>query len=150
MLPLVFDLDECLVATREANRAAYAAVGVSSPPVSDHMPARFWMYDKTLYERKHAVFPEHLARLGRALPTLELLRPGSTILTGTSARSVAAIRDWWPPLREYEILSGMGPEDKIRWLSEQSRAGIYFDDWSDFVWRVRRRTRWQAVDVSRF
>ena len=146
---LMFDLDECLVSTRRANEEAYASLGVVSPPISRHQPARFWMTDPDVYARKHAVFPSFLAIHGKLLPSMNLLMPGSLILTGTSERSVQAIRKQFPVFESYTILPGLGPEEKLS-IMRSTEPGVYFDDWPEFVQRVRRETRWQAIDVSGF
>ena len=148
-MQLVFDLDECLVATREANRAAYASLGVTSPRISDHMPARYWMRNNEIYEKKHRVFPEYLRKMGRLLPTFNLLRRDSVILTGTSTNSVLTICRVFPVFLDYVIIPDLSPDMKIEWL-RRNETGIYFDDWSEFVERVRRETRWQSIDTSRF
>lgn len=149
-MKLMFDLDECLVSTRKANEEAYASLGVISPPISKHQPARLWMSDPVIYARKHAVFPSFLATYGKLLPAADLLVPGkSLILTGTSESSVLAIRNQFPIFKGYTILPGLGPEEKLD-IMQNVGPGIYFDDWSEFVQRVRKETRWQAIDVSGF
>ncbi len=146
---LMFDLDECLVSTRKANEEAYASLGVASPPISKHHPARFWMNDVGMYERKHKVFPSFLAIHGRLLPAAKLLVPDSLIVTGTSKRSVQAIVRQFPIFQRYTIIPGLGPEEKLD-IMQSTDPGVYFDDWSEFVLRVREETKWQAIDVSGF
>jgi len=145
----MFDLDECLVSTRRANEEAYASLGVVSPEISKYQPARLWMSDPVVYEKKHSVFPVYLLKYGRLLPACNFLVAGSTILTGTSERSVQTIRDLFPLFKDFTIIPGLGPEEKLTILRSET-PGVYFDDWPEFVKRVREETEWQAVDVSRF
>lgn len=155
MIRLVFDLDETLVSTREANRAAYAEVGVICPPVSDYCPVSQWPTPPTpeQYVRKHEIFERHLRERGSTLPAIRFLSviPSSVvILTGTSAHSVRTIRKVFPEIANYPVHSGMSGQDKIEWLCRQIQAGVYFDDWHVMIERVRKETRWQAVDVTTF
>ncbi len=150
---LVFDLDECLVATREANRRAYLEVGFVVPdtPELRYRPASEWPTQPTpeQRERKHDVFERHLRDRGRLLEAARLLRLNSAIvLTGTSIRSVQSICRVFPQLGELVFHTGMTPEQKLVWLRSQTRTGIYFDDWTDMVRRVREETSWQAIDVT--
>jgi len=147
---LLFDLDECLVSTRRANEEAYASLGVVSPEISRYQPARLWMNDPEIYAKKHSVFPVYLRKYGRLLPACNLLVPGrSKILTGTSESSVRSIREQFPVFKAYTIIPSLGPEEKLR-IMRNMQPGVYFDDWPEFVKRVREETEWQAIDVSRF
>jgi len=150
---IVFDLDECLVSTREAHAMAYRSLGVEPDGLSRHLPAKCWMKDPVLYERKHEVFPGFLRQYGKILSTMPLfirMSADAVILTGTSRRSVDALIDWFPPLEwAAEILTTMDSEDKIAWFNDHE-PGVYFDDWTVFVERVREETKWQAIDVSGF
>lgn len=146
----VFDLDECLVSTRTAHEEAYKSLGVVPDGLSKHQPAKHWMKDPVLYERKHDIFPEFLRQHGKILPTLSLFQAGATILTGTSRRSVEALVVWCPVLKYAgEVLCGMDSDDKLGWLNDHE-PGVYFDDYTLFIDRVRKETAWQAIDVSGF
>jgi hypothetical protein len=149
---IVFDLDECLISTRMAHEEAYRSLGLVPSGLSKHLPAKFWMKDPVLYERKHDIFPQYLRRYGKILPTINFflaVHATATILTGTSRRSVDALVEWLPTLRGVPINCAMGPDEKIDWLNN-NEPGVYFDDWTDFVARVRKDTKWQAIDVSGF
>lgn len=149
---IVFDLDECLVSTRKAHEEAYRSLGLVPDGLSKHLPAKFWMKDPALYERKHEIFPQFLRQHGKMLPTIQLflaVRNHTFILTGTSQRSFNALVDWCPALQGVPALCTMGPEEKLAWLND-NEPGVYFDDWSEFVDRVRKETSWQAIDVSGF
>lgn len=155
MLRLVFDLDECLVATREANRLAYLEVGFVVPdtPELRHRPASDWPEQPTAEQRaaKHEIFERHLRREGRLLPVARLLRLGaSVVLTGTSTRSVQTICRVHPQLSDLVFHTSMTPEQKLIWLRGQTKTGIYFDDWAEMVRRVREETSWQSIDVTGF
>lgn len=147
---LVFDLDECLVSTRRAHDAAFRAVGITMPTDENKfMPARFWLGDKEAYARKKEVFPQ-FAHMIHRLPALDLLCPGSVILTGTSEDSLAMLLQIFPELeRASDIRTRQSWQDKLKYFHENPE-GVYFDDWTWFVKKVRRETRWQAIDVSGF
>lgn len=155
MLRLVFDLDETLVATREANRAAYAEIGVTLPPESDHRPHAEWRVaiDPEARQRKHEVFEKHLRQRGRLLPAHRFLYVNYNsvvILTGTSQESWCTICRLFPNLSPFPAHCNMGPDAKIKWLLAQTQTGIYFDDWDYMVRRVREETSWQAINVTGF
>src|SRR5580765_1824396 len=145
----VFDLDECLVATRAAHTAAFAAVGVTMPTNDDRFkPARCWLADHEKYLEKKRIFPDYLY-LVHPLPALQMLRKNSIILTGTSEESFELILQKIPVLKCHKVHCGMDSQQKLDWMNA-NEIGIYFDDWSHFIDRVRRETKWLAVDVSGF
>lgn len=151
MTELVFDLDETLVSTREAHRAAYRAAGIPVDEERDHLPARFWLHRNDLgkLRAKHEAFPEFLRVLGKRLPAMGIFAQAasSQILTGTSFESVVALRGAFDELRSARVQYAMGPEDKIRWFLCRA-PGLYFDDNANFVARVNQETTWRAIDVS--
>ena len=144
---LAFDLDDCLVATSEANRLAYLDAGVVIPQEARYMPGRSWGVSEESLRRKVARYPYHLKRSGRLLPAGELFQTtGGTILTGASMESAKIVCEMFD-LRPMQIIGGLTPDDKIEWFWA-SRPGAYFDDWAWMVSNVMENTRWQAVNVS--
>lgn len=148
---VAFDLDECLIATREAHERAFAAVGVQPPGGENrYKPARYWLHSQEAHDAKHVLFPEYALKWSHMLPACRFARPGDYILTGTSERSFKVIAELYPHLKQMRpVAFGMGPDQKLEWMRCQP-PGVYFDDWTEMVHRVRGETHWQSIDVSGF
>lgn len=140
---LVFDLDETLVHTKEANRQAYACVG-AWPPQDFHVrPWQEWC-GKDTHERKMQVLDKFRGLMTPGPAFYLLVRAGGSILTNASTGSLSVILGAFPVLREFETYHEHDPEMKIRWLRTET-PGAYFDNSLRMVERVRRETGWQAV-----
>lgn len=145
MIPLAFDLDNTLIDTREANRAAWAAVGIDDP--QEYRPAREWA-TRQMMVAKAIVYPMHLERTAKVLPVAALLqRNGGIILTAASDATVAALVKQFPWLAFFEIYNELNLDQKVALLNCK-KPGIYFDDWDVAVQVVKERTLWRTVNVT--
>lgn len=145
---LVFDLDETLISTREANFRAYVSCGIT-PPVDFHVrPWQEWCTHEQ-HEAKQDALPEFLPKLIRLLPcyTHIFAKTGGIVLTNASKRSLDTICRALPVVCSWNILSEKTPAMKLEWL-RKTPPGLYFDDNTQLIENIRRETRWQAVDVS--
>lgn len=145
---LVFDLEGTLVSTREANRRAYMLCGVTPPDDFHIRPWQEWCTRKQ-HEDKQDVLPglmrEHIA----LLPCFYVVysKTGGLVLTNAAERSLNAICDAMPVIRTWTIYPEHTPEMKLSWLKSRP-TGVYFDDNTKLIEKIRRETRWQTVDVS--
>lgn len=156
---LVFDLDETLVATAEANRAAYKSLGVEPPANFHQIPWQDWT-TAHLHDQKQERLPLYLKQkvYNKLLPCFRLFWHNtqiSTILTNASDKSMETIVDCYPALRYHKdrIFNNMKPDQKFDWLLDNEGPGIYFDDNSSLIERIKQLrdvTKWQTVDVSEF
>lgn len=146
----VFDLDECLVATRVAHTRAWEAAGVTPP--DPWLPARLWPQPPTDEQRaqKDKLFPAMLEENGDLLPLMKRVQPGDHVLTGTSRASLRILKQKFPILNSLVFHPMLGPDEKIHLFKHwtlRGEVGIYFDDWPEFVARVNEETKWTAVQV---
>lgn len=144
MLIVAWDLDGTLVHTRDANLAAYRALGVR-PPLDFHTrPWQEWC-SAEIHDEKGRLLPAYLRRYATPTPLLRLFRGmGGDIVTNASPPAIAALREIFSELRTARIHGGLSPEEKVDWLNAASSPGLYIDDSIRTVEMVRRRTQWQA------
>lgn len=148
-MKLVFDLDGTLVRTREANLEAYRSLGVDPPQDFDVRPWQEWCSPED-HERKLVVYPKYVRMLATLLPAYRLLEAsGGTILTNSNRKSLDAVVAVFPQLAVYACLFEHTPDMKLN-LLRRAKPGVYFDDSTSMVRRVREETAWQAIDTSGF
>lgn len=147
---LVFDLDGCCIANRQATFLAYKAAGVMDPP-------KDWFYKSgwaTEEQRlvKNRLYPSLLRKRGKILPAGRiLLQTGGIILSGCSRDSLEIVLSAFPQFARPDIacLCEYSMEQKLEFLKRE-KPGVYFDDWTTMVERVKGETQWQVVNTSRF
>lgn len=147
---LVFDLDETLISTRRASLEAYHSCGVEPPADFHTRPWQEWCSYED-HEAKQDALPRFLPLYVEFLPCYHMIYrfTGGIILTNAARRSIETLYKVLPETRDWNIISEMKPAMKFDWLSSRE-PGIYFDDNTLLVDRLRRETRWQAIDTSRF
>jgi len=144
----VFDLDETLVSTREANLRAYKHIGVEPPEDFHVRPWQSWT-TKELHDQKGEVLGEFVWDHVQLLPTFRILRATKgTILTNAAGRTLQHIVKVFPEIGLYNKIIERAPFEKILWLQQQVEPGVYWDDNADFCEQVRSATEWQAVHVQ--
>ena len=144
MLIVAWDLDGTLVHTRDANLAAYQALGVRPPSDFHVRPWQEWC-SAEVHDEKGRLLPAYLRRCATPTPLLRLFRGmGGDIVTNSSPPAIAALREIFSELRTARIHGGLSPVEKVDWLNAASLPGLYIDDSIRTVEMVRRRTQWQA------
>lgn len=157
---LAFDLDETLVATRDANIWAYERVGVRPPSNFHLVPWQNWISDE-VHARKQKFLPEGLSRHGRLLPASRILLASGAdansemstirvIVTRASKESLEAIRGAYPHLFRSvtRIFFALTDQQRLNVLQRlyPEMTGLYFDDDESTCDDVARLSdRWRSI-----
>lgn len=148
-MQLIFDLDGCLVDTREAHRMSYEMAGVRFIP-SDfyHTSSHGWATPEQR-RLKAGFYEENLHKHGKLLPAADILfQFGGLVMSGCSKESVDALLKVFPEFGSIGIMCEFSLDEKIKYLNLHD-PGMYFDDWSVMLDRVRGETKWKAIDASK-
>lgn len=127
----VFDLDGCLVDTREAVETAYRMAGVEMPVGAWGKPWREWC-SPHVHELKNHFYPSCLVyylQPGPALPLWKRLTGNRVILTGASLEALEAVSVELPVLRlaSYAVVE-CTRQRKHEELLKLTGGGTYYDD----------------------
>lgn len=144
----VFDLENTLVATRDAVASAYQAVGVELP---EDFHVRNWREFCT--EAQHAAknhIYHHFAFKMRILPAMSLWRslPTALILSGISEAALEVVLNNVPVLEGARIIPALPRVRKIEFISKLKGGGLYVDDDIDACLQVRQLGGWQVLHAK--
>jgi len=142
--PLAFDLDGTLFDNRDVIFHCYEEAGIIPPENFWGQPAREWLDNEEIHEKKNQLYLQRVHLL-TPLPPLRLLyRHGGIILTGASYPAVRAIMDIWM-LRPEKVFCQQSLGDKIAALNAQPVPGIYIEDQPEIAEIIQRETQWTVV-----
>lgn len=141
----IFDLENTLVHTKEAVRAAYVAAGVDLPEDFFVMPWPSFCSAEE-HNRKNEIY-HHFAYKIRILPAFNLWRatPGAVILSGISEAALGVVRDTVPELQQARIHYGMHRKQKIDFVAHLKGGGLYVDDDVQACLAVSQLGGWQVM-----
>lgn len=152
-MQLVFDLDDTLIATREAKLQAYweQVPGLKEsvvPPSNFHEISWERWATKEQHQQMQMRLSRWLMWRSHELPAMRLLMAaGGMILTSCSPGSLGLLTTRWPQLHRFPIVRVDNAYEKLQWLkdNEPTHGGIYFDNDHDLLERVREETKWQTI-----
>lgn len=144
----IFDLENTLVATRDAVEAAYTAVGVDLPK---DFHVRNWreFCTEDQHTRKNQIY-HHFAYKMRILPAMALWRslPTALILSGISEAALEVLLQNVPVLEGARIIPALPRAKKVAWIAKLKGGGLYVDDDVDACLQVRQLGGWQVLHAK--
>lgn len=156
----VFDLDGCLIDSRQAVREAYRRAGVEMPPGAWGRPWRDWLIHaceddedeaRRVHNIKNEIYPEMIRRHARQLPLATYMAAlaerglSCWVITGAShdaAVSALSFLGFDDSLLNAWELDVRGKERKLIEIARHFSVGTYFDDQ-----HVHVPTGWALVKV---